>query len=233
MATALTAHRERLVRARPHVSASWCVCRAGRMQTRVGGSRGAVGVERLERARAPRARHCSTTPRPRLLHDGRARVPGPFHLPLPPAGAGGGRLRARAEAAERAADAHARAARAAASPGAAAPSPCAASCAAAPAAAAAEPALGHGAHPMAWRTGGPLRLRVGGEAAKAGRRKAGEGGGRGGRGGRGGFGDTVRHGRLTTPSAASWSGRKYGSGAIADGDAWSSQRCPAAPDSVR
>ena len=132
-----------------------------------------------------------------------------------------GALRARAEAAERAAaDAQARAAsREGAHRGAAAPSPAAPG----PAAATGEHELGsrHAPDGLAhwWDSFGS---EYGGEEGRA------------GEAGAAGSATPCGTGGLTTPSAASWSGRsKHGSGAVADGDAWSSPEVwPAPPDSA-
>jgi len=228
MATALTTHRERLVCARAHTCrlAGVCVCaRAGRTQTRVGRAAAAPwGVERAILTRAllldhPTPAPSSTTAEP----SSQAFSTCPYPRQVLEVGA----LRARAEAAERAAaDARARAAsREGAHRGAAAPSPCAA----APAAAAGEPALGHGCAPEGlahwWDSFGS---EYGGEAEKSGEAGA------PGAPGAPGLATPCGTGGLTTPSAASWSGRTHGSGAIADGDAWSSPEVrPAAPDSAR
>ena len=139
-----------------------------------------------------------------------------------------GALRARAEAAERAAaGAQARAASRGeggeggegAHRGAAAPSPCAPG----PAAATGEHELGNRRAPDGlshwWDSFGSEYGREAGRAGEA---------------GAAGLATPCGTGGLTTPSAMSWSGRKHGSGAVADGDAWSSPEVrPIAPDSAR
>ena len=132
-----------------------------------------------------------------------------------------GALRARAEAAERvAAEGQARAAsRACAHRGAAAPSPLSPG----PAAATGEREVGSRRAPEGlahwWDSFGS---EYGGEAGRAGQARA------------AGLATPRGTGGLTTPSAVSWSGRTHGSGAVADGDAWSSPEvCATAPGSAR